>query len=83
MHRVATSKTQWETSDASKIQLNQESWNEVVLKFGSENILNVHNCLQPFIVIFPWSNDLENVTSLSVWLGVRRTPRAHVPGIEE
>ena len=30
---------------------------------------------QYFFVIFPWSHDLEQVTSPSVWLGVRRTPR--------
>jgi len=29
---------------------------------------------QSFIVIFPWSHDLEQVMSLSVWLCVRRTP---------
>jgi len=31
---------------------------------------------QSFFVIFLWSHDLEQVTSLSVWLGVRRTPKA-------
>ena len=37
-------------------------------------------------VIFPWSHDLEQVTSLSVWLDVRRTLieyRVYVPGNEE
>jgi len=38
---------------------------------------------QSFFVIFPWSHDLQQVASLSVWLGVRRTPRVHVPGNEE
>jgi len=32
---------------------------------------------------FSWSHNLQQVTSLSVWLGVRRTPRVRVPGIEE
>jgi len=30
---------------------------------------------QSIFVIFPWSHDLEQLTSLSVWLGVRRTAR--------
>ena len=30
---------------------------------------------QPFFVIFPWSHDLEQVTSRSVWFGVRPTPK--------
>ena len=34
-----------ETSDASKSQVNQSRWNRKVLKFGSENQLNVHNYL--------------------------------------
>jgi len=38
---------------------------------------------QLFFVIFAWSHDLEQVTSLSVWLGVHRTPRVKVPGNEE
>ena len=38
-------KTKRETSDALKSQLNQASWNRKVLKFGSENQLNVHNYL--------------------------------------
>ena len=33
--------------------------------------------------IFPWSHDLEQVTSLLVWIGVRRTPRVKIPGNEE
>ena len=37
--------TKRETSDASKSQVNQSSWNSKVLKFGSENQLNVHNYL--------------------------------------
>ena len=36
-----------------------------------------------FFVIFPWSHDLEQVTSISAWLDVRRTPEVEVPGIEE
>ena len=39
--------------------------------------------LSIFFVIFPWSHDLEQVTSLSVWLGVRRTSRVKVPVNEE
>ena len=56
---VATSKTQGETSDASKSQLTQASWNRTVLKFGSENQLNVHNYLSMRFCDFPWSHDLE------------------------
>jgi len=39
--------------------------------------------LKTFFVIFPWSQGLEQVTSLSVWLDVRQTPRAKDPGNEE
>jgi len=38
-------KTKWETSNASKRQFNQASCNGTVLKFGSENQLNVLNYL--------------------------------------
>ena len=38
---------------------------------------------QYFFVIFLWSDDLEQVTPLSVWLGLRRKPRVYVPGVEE
>ena len=31
--------------------------------------------LSILFVIFPWSHDLEQVTPLSGWLGVRRSPR--------
>jgi len=41
-------KTKRENSDASKSQLNQASWNRGVLKFGSENKLNVHILLLSF-----------------------------------
>ena len=59
-----------------KSQLNQGSWNRTVFKFGSENQLNVHNYLSIlFFVIFTWFARLENLTSLSVWSGMRRTPR--------
>ena len=75
-------KTERETSDDSKSQLNQASWNKTVLKFGSENQLNVHNYLSILFWDFSWSHDLEQVTSLSVWLGVRRIPTVYVPGIE-
>ena len=69
-------KTKRETSDASKTQLDQESWNRTVLKFDSENQLNVQNYIfQCFSAFFPWSHGMEKITSLSVWLGVRRTPR--------
>jgi len=44
--------TKRETSDALKIQLNQASWNRTVLKFGSENQLDVHNCLWIFFSDF-------------------------------
>jgi len=33
-----------------------------------------------FFAIFPWSHDLEWVTSLSIWLVALRTPRVYVPG---
>jgi len=69
-------KTERETSDTSKSQQNQASWNKTVLKFGSGNKLNVHNYVSIFFVIFSWSHDLEKVTSPSVWLGVRIAPRA-------
>ena len=51
------------------------------LKWDSFEIWLRKSIRRPFIfqsclVIFPWSHDLEKVTSLSVWLGVRRTPRA-------
>jgi len=42
-----------ETSDASKSQLNQASWNSKVLKFGWENQLNVHIYLSIFFCDFP------------------------------
>ena len=38
---------------------------------------------QSLFVIFPWEHDQEKVTSPSVWLGVRRTPRVKVPGNED
>jgi len=38
---------------------------------------------QSFFVIFLWSHDLKQATSLSVWLGVRRIPRVKDPGNEE
>ena len=41
------------------------------------------NYLSIFFAIFPWSHDLKQVTSLSVWLGARRTPRVYVSGNEE
>ena len=37
--------TKRETSDATKSQVNQSSWNRKVLKFASENQLNVRNYL--------------------------------------
>ena len=39
--------------------------------------------LSIFFVIFPRSDDLEQVPSPPVSLGVGRTPTAQVPGIEE
>jgi len=36
-------KTKRESSDASKSELNQASWNETVLKFDSENLMDDHN----------------------------------------
>jgi len=41
-----------EISDASKSQLNQASLNRTVLKFGSENQLNVHTYLSTFFCDF-------------------------------
>jgi len=61
------------TSEPSKSQLYQAGWNWTILKFGLENPLNVHNYLSILLFIVPWSHDLEKVTSLLVWLGVRRT----------
>jgi len=46
-------KTKRETSDASKSQLNQASSNKTVLKFGSENQLNVRNYLSILLYDFP------------------------------
>ena len=46
-------KTERETSDTSKSQLNQASWNRTVLKFGSENKLNVRNYLSIHFLDFP------------------------------
>jgi len=57
-----------ETSDASKSQLNQASWNRAVLKFDLENQLTVN----PFSWFLPWLHDLDKVTPLSSWLGMRR-----------
>jgi len=42
-----------ETSDASKSQLNQSSWNGTVIKCGSENQLYVHNYLSIPFYEFP------------------------------
>jgi len=70
---ITAKKWKGETSVASKSQINQASWNRTVLKFDSENQLNIYNTVEFFFVIFPWSHDLEKVTYLSVWLGVRRT----------
>jgi len=55
----------------------QEGWIFLKLCFSTLTIF------QNFFVIFPWSHDLEQVTSLSVWLGVRCTPRVKDPGNEE
>jgi len=66
--------TKREASDASKSQLNQASWKKTVLKFASKNQLNTRNYLSTLFCDFPCSHDLEKVTSLSVWFGVRRTP---------
>jgi len=41
-----------------------------------------HTSLDPF-VIFHSLHYLERVTSLSVWLGVTRTPTLLLPGTEE
>jgi len=53
------------------------------LIFGTENELGVHNYLSILFCDLPWSHNLEKVTSLSIWLGVRCTPRIYAPGIEE
>jgi len=70
-----------ETNDASKSQLNQASWNTTVLKFSSENHKNVHDYLSIFLLWFSFDRTIWNISvalkkvmSLSVWLGVRRTP---------
>jgi len=48
-------KTKWETSDASKSQLSQASWNRTALEFGSEiklkipKYLSIHICDYPLI----------------------------------
>ena len=61
-HQIApipTSRMKRETNDASKSQVNQASWNRLVLKFDSGNQLGIHNYLWiVFFVIFPWSHDL-------------------------
>ena len=49
-------------------QLNQASWNRAVLKFDLENQLTVN----PFSWFLPWLHDLDKVTPLSSWLGMRR-----------
>jgi len=38
---------------------------------------------QSFFVIFHWSHDLEQVSSLSIWLGARHTPKVYVHGMEK
>ena len=52
-------KMKQETSDVSKSQLNQASWNKTVLKSGSKNQLNVHNYLSILFCDFPLMCDLE------------------------
>jgi len=72
-----------ETHEASNSQLNQTSSNRTVLKFGSENQLNIHNYLSILFVIFPLSRDLlEKVTSLTVWFGVHHARTVYIPGVE-
>jgi len=56
----------------------QEGWN-----FFKKRIFLNPDYLSTLFVIFPWSPDLEQLTSLSVWLAVRRTPRVKDPGNEE
>jgi len=51
--------------------------------FENKRVFSTLIIFQFFFAIFSWSHDLEQVTSLSVWLGVRRTPRVKVPGNEE
>ena len=46
------------------------------LEFFEENVFfSTLTIFQSFFGIFPWSHDLEQLTPLSVWLGVRRTLR--------
>jgi len=57
--------------------------NRMVGFFLKAHFFSTVTTFQFFFVIFPWSHDLEQVTSLSVWLGVRRTPKVKDPGNEE
>jgi len=75
--------TKLETRHASKSQINQASWNRTVLKYVPEDQLKVHIYLSSLFSDFLRSHDLEKVMSLSLWLGVCRTPRVQVLGIEE
>ena len=68
--------TKRETSDASKSQLNQASWNRTVLKFGSENQLNVRNYVS---ILFLWFSLDRTIwkkprQSLLVWMGAGQQP---------
>jgi len=60
--RLPHQNTKRETCDASKSQVNQSSWNRKVLKFGSENQLNVHNYLSNSGVTRGFSHGGKNVT---------------------
>ena len=51
---LAHHKMKRETSDASKRQLNQASWNRIVLKYGSGNQLSIHNYFSILLWFFPW-----------------------------
>jgi len=86
-HQIAlipTSRMKRETNDASKSQVNQASWNRLVLKFDSGNQLGIHNYLWiVFFCDFPLIARSGKVTSLSVRLSVRRTPREQVPAVEK
>jgi len=63
-----------ETSDASKSQLNQASWNRIIVKFGSQKASII--IFQSSFCDFPLIARSAKVTSLSVSLGVHRTPSA-------
>ena len=57
----------------NKILTSEKNRRAVFLK--KKRVFLNPDCLLMLFVIFPWLHDLEQVSSLSVWLGVRRTLR--------